>query len=267
MNDNKFQWVAGFLIAGLVLLGLSASLINKKSPTPPNNSRLARVTHDSGTVSLLHPNLSQKEKIEFSAPAYHLDSVETDDTGDASMEFEHGGRIRLFPNSLVTLAQEQVNDQSHVVVILKHGDIKVEKVGTAELLIAKNGERLNAAEYNGSQLQQTPVTPAIVNNDSTGMAAADKGLSEQDISAIMNNYRASFFKCYTQLLQKEPTAKGDASLSFTIENNGKMSAADVVSSNIKNDDFKKCLLEVLRRIEFRSFSGPPISTLFPLKFE
>jgi len=266
MNDNKFQWVAGFLIAGLVLLGLSAYLINKKSSPTSSNSRLARVTRESGTVSLLHPNLSQKENIEFSSNAYHLDSVETDDTGDASLEFEHGGRIRLFPNSLVTLAQEQENNQSHVVLILKHGDIKVEKVGTAELLIAKNGERLHAAEYNGSELQEAPVSPALANSN-TGASATDKGLSEQDISLVMNNYRAPFFKCYTQLLQKEPHAKGDASLSFTIENNGKMSAADVVSSNIKNDDFKKCLLEVLRRIEFRSFSGPPISTLFPLKFE
>jgi hypothetical protein len=151
-----------------------------------------------------------------------------------------------------------------LLVILKHGDIKIEKVGTESWFIAKNGERLPAAEYNGSELQRAPLIPSL----SKGVSPADEaGLSETEISSVMSGYRSAFFKCYTQLLQKNPSAKGDVSLSFTIENNGKMSAADVVSSHIQNDNFKKCLLEVLRRIEFRSFSGPPVSALFPLKFE
>lgn len=261
MKDKKLQWVAGFLIAGLVLLGLSALLIQQKASSPEIN-RLARVTHESGTVSLLHPNLSQKENIQYSAPLFHLDSVETDDTGDAYVEFEDNSRIRVFPNSLITLAKED----PRIIVILKHGDIKVEKTTSDHLVIAKNGERVAAKDYNGSELQQTPTSAALA-NVTPESPNKDKALTEQDISQVMNNYRAHFFKCYTQLLQKDSTAKGEVSLSFTVENNGKLSASDVVSSTIKNDEFKKCLLEVLHRIEFRSFSGPPISTLFPLKFE
>jgi hypothetical protein len=261
MEDKKLQWVAGFLIAGLALLGLSALLIQQRSVVS-DSSRLARVTHESGTVSLLHPNLSQKENIQFSGSIFHLDSVETDETGDASIEFDDNSRLRLFPNSLVTLAKED----GRIIVILKHGDIKVERATSDHLLIAKNGERLAAKDYNGSELQKTPTSSALA-NVTPGSPAKDKALTEQDISQVMNNYRAHFFKCYTQLLQKDPNAKGDVSLSFTVENSGKLSAADVVSSTIKNDEFKKCLLEVLRRIEFHSFSGPPVSTLFPLKFE
>jgi hypothetical protein len=266
MNDKKLQWVAGFLIAGLVLLGLSASLIEHKSP-PSDSHRLARVIHDSGHVHLLHPDLSRKENIDFSAPVFRLDSVETDETGDAFLEFEDGSRLRLLPNALVTLTEENEDGQNRIIVILKRGDLKVERATASAPWIAKNGERRAAKDYNDSDLQKAPTSEALANTTPETPLQAKAALNAQDISGVMNNYRPHFFKCYTQLLQKDPNAKGDVSLSFTVENSGKISASDVVSSTIQNEEFKKCLLEVLRRIDFHRFSGPPVSTLFPLKFE
>jgi hypothetical protein len=86
-------------------------------------------------------------------------------------------------------------------------------------------------------------------------------------SSILNNHRNYFFKCYTQLLQKQTEAKGEVFLNFTIENSGKISSCEVNSQQMKDESFHRCLKEVMMRIEFMPFKGPAISTLFPLKFE
>jgi hypothetical protein len=92
-------------------------------------------------------------------------------------------------------------------------------------------------------------------------------LTEDEISGVMASHRSSFFKCYTQLLQKEPQAKGETTLSFTIDNSGKLMTYDMTSAKLQRPEFKKCLLDVMSRVTFRPFQGQPVSTLFPIKFE
>jgi hypothetical protein len=268
MPENKNQMVFGILILGLILVGLSTYFSFFANKTPEKDIRLARIDRESGKVYALRSGYTQKELVEKRVNLYNLDSVETLETGEAILAFESAFRIRLFNNTLVTL--ERVDDQQgfHVVLILKRGEIRVENFGRdGELFIAKNGDRVSATDYNSSPLAQAPVEPPKPNEAFETIAPAEQGLSEEEIGTVMNNHRTSFFKCYTQLLQKDPSAKGNVSLSFTIENNGKLSVAEVTASQLQNDEFKKCLLEVLRRIEFRAFKGPAISTLFPLKFE
>ncbi len=268
MSENKNQLVYGFLILGIILVGLSIyfSFLHPKSPI--KDIRLARLESKSGQTYVLRSGYTQKELVAKKIDLYDLDSIETMDTGEALISFESAFRVRLFNNALVTL--EKIEDQKsyHVVLILKRGSLKVENFGReGELFIAKNGERILAADYNGSSLSQAPLEAVDTAKQAITSPASSQGLGEDEINTVVTNHRTSFFKCYTQLLQKEPTARGEVALSFTIENTGKLSVAEVSASQLKNEDFKKCLLEVLRRVEFRAFSGPPISTLFPLKFE
>lgn len=260
--------VLGFLLLGLILVGLSTYFSFFAGRTPEKEIRLARIDRETGKVYALRSGYTQRELVDKRVNLYNLDSVETLETGEAVLAFESAYRVRIYNNTLVTL--ERVDDQQgfHVVLIIKRGDIRIENFGRdGELFIAKNGDRVSASDYNSSPLAQTPVEPPKPNEAFETPVSGDQGLSEEEIGTVMNNHRTSFFKCYTQLLQKEPSAKGNVSLSFTIENSGKLSVAEVTASQLQNEDFKKCLLEVLRRIEFRSFKGPAISTLFPLKFE
>lgn len=268
MPENKNPLVFGFLLLGLILVGLSTYFSFFSSKTIEKEIHLARIDRESGKVYALRSGYTQKELIDKKVRLYNLDSVETMEIGEAVIAFESAYRVRLFNNTLVTL--ERVDDPQgfHVVLIIKRGEIRVENFGReGELFIAKNGDRVSATDYNGSPLAQATVNPPVPNEAFSNPAPAEQGLSEEEINTVMNNHRTSFFKCYTQLLQKEPSAKGNVSLSFTIENNGKLSVAEVTASQLSNEEFKKCLLEVLRRIEFRSYKGPVISTLFPLKFE
>jgi hypothetical protein len=116
-------------------------------------------------------------------------------------------------------------------------------------------------------LARAQVTEAEPSPGWTSPVPEGTGLTEKEIQETMNSHRTSFLKCYSGLLQKDAQAKGEATLTFTVENSGKLSAVEVTSSNLQQDDFKKCLIEVMNRVEFRPFDGSPISTLFPLKFE
>ncbi len=268
MPEQKNQLVYGFLLLGLLLVAFSL-YSTWSGPKPPiKDVRLAKVERQTGQTFVLHSGYTQKEIVQKKADLSHLDSVETMETGEALIGFESAFRVRLFNNTFVTL--EKIEDQRgyHVVLILKRGEIKIENFGRdGELFIAKNGERISAVDYNGSNLSQSTLEPVPTNLAANIPTNSTQGLTEEEINRVITNHRTSFFKCYTQLLQKEPTSKGDVALSFTIENNGKLSVADINATQLKNSDFKKCLLEVLRRVEFRPFQGPAVSALFPLKFE
>jgi hypothetical protein len=268
MPEHKNHLVLGFLTLGLIFVGLSIYFSFFTEVEKPREIRLARVERENGKASVLRSGYTLKENVDRRLNLYNLDSVETLETGEAILALESAYRVRLFNNTFVTLERVDDSDGFHVVLILKRGEIRIENFGReGELFIAKNGDRVSASDYNSSPLAQAPVEPPSPNEAFSNPLPENQSLSEDEISTVMNNHRTGFFKCYTQLLQKEPSAKGQVTLSFTIENNGKLSVAEVTASQLPNEDFKKCLLEVLRRIDFRAFQGPAISTLFPLKFE
>jgi hypothetical protein len=262
---SKQQLIAGFLGLGILLIGISLYYsMNTEKTWDSRSQRLARAERETGKVFVLRSGIVQKEAVPVQAPLYNLDSVETSDTGEVSLYFEGSYRIRVLTNAFVTLEQDSQDKLKRIVIFIKRGEIKIDGQGpTPHLLIAKNGQRILASEYQESELALTKTQ----DNKSEDPGAETSGLSEQEIAAGIGLHRASFFKCYAQLLQKDPTAKGEVALSFTIENNGKLSVSDVTSRQMVNEEFKSCLIEVLARVNFRPFPGPAISTLFPLKFE
>ena len=265
---KKNQLVVGLLISGLALIALSLYFSVFDKSDAEGQIRIAQVSRETGKAFVLRKGFTEKEPVIRRVPLYNLNSIETDETGEALVSFDSGYQLRVFNNALLTLEKIDDAESFYVVVIVKNGDVRIDNFGReGQLFISKNGDRISASDYNGSLLARTPtVTPSPVDTMSSPIPD-DQGLSEDEIATGIQKYRTSFFKCYTQLLQKEPTSKGKVSLSFTVENNGKMSVTEVTASELPNAEFKKCLIDVLNRVEFRSFKGPAISTLFPLKFE
>ena len=66
---------------------------------------------------------------------------------------------------------------------------------------------------------------------------------------------------------KNPMAKGSIMINFEVEPKGKIQNIDIQSYQVSDETFNKCLTEVLKRIQFRTFDGPAISAVFPLRFE
>jgi hypothetical protein len=268
VETPKNPWIWGFLIVGLICIGLSLFLTTNPNEHLATTPPLAKAQRITGDATITRHGSLKREKLEGHPTLSHLDSVETGDLGEVRLDFESAFRVLLKESTLVTL--ERIEDQKgfHVVLIVKRGSIQVENLGhEGDLFIAKNGERISANQYHESPLSKVAVENPQTALATTTASVAGATLSEQEIQDVMGSHRTSFLKCYSQLLQKDPNAKGDATLTFTVENNGKVNGVEITSNTLKQDDFKKCLSEVMNRVEFRSFQGPPVSSLFPLKFE
>lgn len=270
-NDTptkKTNWIIPALVGiGVLSLLLSVFIASQTEKQKPGDRPLARLELNLGKVFVLRKNLTQKEILTRRATLFALDSVETGPDGDATMEFDSAYRIRVPENSMITLDAE--NDR--IVLIIKRGDVQVENYGReGSVYVSKEGVRWNATDYEMNYKKQAPPDslPELAPTDTaTPETPKVEGLTADHIQDTLKTYRPSFFKCYTQLLQKTPGVVGQASLSFTIERTGRVNQAEVASSSINDADFKKCLIEAIRRAEFKSFFGAPISTVFPLRFE
>lgn len=275
MKAQKLHLVLGFLVAGVFFL--FGSIFLSLNSTNKSQTVVGRIERETGKVTVLKNSLRQKTVVEKSLPLENLTIVETDDTGEALVSFENLYRIRIFENSAVGVEQRNLS----IHLILQRGNLRIENFGEEnQLFVLKSGQKFTASDFNSldqqsfanesrdsKSTQNQFSNTQIQSNDLFQSDSTPQGLTDDEISAELNSHKNYFFKCYTQLLQKQLDAKGDVMLNFTIENNGKISTSEVTSNQIQNPIFFKCLKEAIQRIEFKSFSGPSISTFFPLKFE
>ena len=252
--------VMTFFFSGLLLVGvglLISKWMDADSPTSPTLAQVEKVTD---SVFILKKHLTQKETIFKKTSLHALESLETSGDGEAILDFPSAYRLHIFPNSQLTLDQEG----DATVVYLKAGEIKIVSQGReGTLFIAKGGLRWSATDYESLHPSMHATDPALPSTDSQ----ATEGLTPSYIVDTLKSQKGIFYKCYTQLLQKNPGVVGETSISMTIEPNGKISRSDVTSSQMNDASFKKCLIEATARIEFKPFRGDAITTVFPLKFE
>lgn len=256
------------VLGGLALLAVAFLAPWSKEST--QSSIGVRVLRQSGAIKLYSNNFTQRSLVASEAKLEDLDTLETDGNGLASLIFENLYRIQVLEDSIVTIESfESPDGEQTLVLLLKRGDLKVEQVGReGSVLIGKNGQRINAADYNDSDLKQESTEPLDVQDQSYSEELTQKvGLTEAEISQAFSMQKSAFFRCYTQLLQRSPDVTGTLAFQLMIEPTGKASSAEVVNSNFNDPDFHNCLLEVIKRIEFKSFESAPVSTLFPMSFE
>lgn len=266
----KNNWlIPSLIVVGLFSVALSLFIASQTEKQKPGARPLARLELNLGKVFVLRKNMTQKEKLGRKASLFALDSVETSADGDATMEFDSAYRIRIPENSMITIDEEN----ERIVLIIKRGDLQVENFGReGSVYISKDGVRWSATDFEMNYKKQAPqdTLPELAPTESEAAipaAPAAEGLTSEQIQDTLKTHRSNFFKCYTQLLQKTPGVVGQASISFTIERTGKVNQAEIASSSITDAGFRKCLLEATKRVEFKSFSGDPITTVFPLRFE
>ena len=188
------------------------------------------------------------------------DVLRTDANSDALIQFTNEGQFRLTENSEVLL---DVLENQEPVVIVKSGDVLVEKFGRApSFWIRKEGQSLSALDYALADKKNAPKLKDTLSNN-----GQSNTLSQADIESVMAGKKNDFFKCFGQTLQKNPQARGQILIAFQIEKNGQTTKIEISKSEIQDNSFKTCLLEVVARTQFKTFSGSAISTIFPLKFE
>lgn len=265
----KSKWfIPSLVFAGLLFLGLSLYMSTHLETQAPGVRVLARASFNSGEVFQLPRGMNEKKPFVKGVSLYYLDSLETGPNGDATLEFDSGFRIRVLDNVLLTLDQ----DGEKTVVILKRGDVQVEKFGSENsVLISKAGQIYTANDYEvnvrreNGQNSFPELAPEM--SETKNAVKSGESLSSDYIQDTVKRQVPAFDKCYKQLLQRTPGISGQVIMSFTIEKSGKIVNAEASTSNIADADFKRCLSEAIRRVEFKSFRGDPIVSTFPMTFE
>lgn len=269
MKESRTKIALLLLSMGMLLVGLSWWFTPPKdNPSSPVENRLARVDRASGQAWIFRSGFTQKDILTDRSFVYDLDSVETDDIGEAILTFDSAYRVRVLPSSMVTLESQMGPEENQIILIIKRGDIKIENYGLeGQLYVGKNGERILASDYHDSPLNSLTAEEPAPLEELPPTSGSGSQLTDDEISSFMAKHRSSFFKCYTQALQNDPNIRGNVNLSFTIYPSGKLEQAEVTYSEILDPNFKSCLLEVAKRITFRKFEGLPVSTIYPLAFE
>lgn len=262
---------------GVLLFALALWRASLEEPLAVPNRALARLEPAFGQVHFEREG--RKESVMKRRTVQRLDIIETAADAEAVLVFANGEEVRLLENSVVLLEYES----GHAVIVLKAGDLWAEKVvetPNASVLISRDGLRLPLAqdhkERGKQKTDELAATPAPTKTVRPSRVVLDEDkpeprrpivLTPESIQETLRNQRNLFFKCYGQLLQKTPGVSGEASLAFTIERTGKVSVAEVANSSLQDPQFRRCLTEAVKRVEFKSFAGDSIQTLFPIRFE
>lgn len=255
------SWLVPALIAAGTLLIILSTLLPKNSVRQTiSETEIGYLSEKSGSVTVQNYQMPEAIQLTLNYSLHPKDILKTEANSDALIQFSNEGQLRLAENTEVFL---DLLDNKAPVVIVKSGEVFVEKFGSKpSFWIRKDGQSLSALDY---ALVDKKNAPKL--KDNIPAKSENETLSQSDIETNMASRKNDFFKCYGQNLQKNPTAHGSVLLSFTIEKNGQTSKIEVTKSDIQDNNFKTCLMEVVARTQFKSFSGSAINTVFPLKFE
>ena len=188
------------------------------------------------------------------------DLLRTDINSEALVEFNQGGQFRITEKSEILI---DTLENGVPVVVVRSGEVFIEKFGKPpSFWVRKNGLIYNALDYALiDKMDSSKLRELLPDSNSK------EHISQIEIETILNSKKNDFFKCFGQLIQKNPQSAGQVLISFTIEKQGHTTKVEIAKSDIADASFKSCLQEVVARTRFRSFSGSAVATVFPLKFE
>lgn len=260
-----------------------------------NKNILATVIQLHGQAEKISIHNTSPKIIKKNSTIQALESLIIGSNSTLTIRFQEGAEIKLLPGTLVNFSGKAKNPQMNI----KKGKLEVVSISAHEKLwISQNGRTTKAQNYkavddNDEALEINPILNQTDIQADTNISTSIEGgetAPENITSAIANikqepknndehsqirlmisdrlaRQKTRIYRCYSQLLQKQSDASGKLAVHFTVNNLGKVEDAEMASTQFKNDDFHKCLLNVVKRTNFLPFDGNTMATLLPLKFE
>ncbi len=91
--------------------------------------------------------------------------------------------------------------------------------------------------------------------------------SDQEIQIVFDRYKGALYRIYNKELRKDPTLMGKMILRLTIEPDGSVSMAKVVSSDLDSAELSKQIIARVKRFNFGPKEGVPKITIdYPIDF-
>lgn len=252
--------IPALFFSGILSIFISVYLGQDQGEFEVGSHIKAKVEYHLGKVQILRRGINKSESIKKSQWLYEKDQLIPFADGDVSLVFENGYRIRPLP-------QSQIHFQSIdgvLEIVIHKGEIQIEEHGEGKTYVVQSGHRQNIDDYQEELLKNLGST----NKQKIAQNFQKKKILEPEhIQNVLKTHRTSFFRCYASLQQRRPGLTGEANLSFSINPNGNVSTPEIALSTISDKKFQTCLVQVMERIQFPSFDGEQISTVFPLKFK
>ncbi|MCC6278405.1 MAG: AgmX/PglI C-terminal domain-containing protein [Oligoflexia bacterium] len=287
MGNRKIQNIIAIILILLGLLGLlfqeqmwdfwqRIKIANDPRPT------LAHVVSLNGNVKFRLPESLTYFKARSEMPLRAKDTIATDPSSTAIIEFKTGLKVELEPNSLIVIEDYGSGSGSLELTFLQ-GGIRVLNEGKGQKLNL-SGDRLKrdqavkldlSAIENAARATPTPGLDTIKLDEKAEQERrrkarkkdAKESLPDSYITSIIKGQRTFLNRCYAQHLRLNPDARGRIDTSLTIEPDGSISTARVIGSTIADPSLQQCVVTTLLRTRFRSFKGDPIIVNYPINFE
>lgn len=90
--------------------------------------------------------------------------------------------------------------------------------------------------------------------------------SREEIEMVFDQNKGAIYALYNRALRANPSLQGKLVLKLTIEPSGQVSAVEVVSSELGDEELERKLVQRIRMFTFVSKDVPPVTTTKPIDF-
>lgn len=106
----------------------------------------------------------------------------------------------------------------------------------------------------------------VAQNDSQESTANGSYRSEEEITLVFDQNKSKLYSIYNRERRRNPGLKGKIVLELTISPEGKVTAVNVVSSELNNPKLERSLLARIKLFKFSSDKSEPITVTYPIEF-
>lgn len=117
------------------------------------------------------------------------------------------------------------------------------ETGAIDTLLDELGTATSSTVARGGALVVGPITPIGRQGEVTTLAGRDP----DQVSKVVNGHNDAIEYCYQKELKRNPTLKGKLVVRFTINPQGKVSSATIVSSTLNSPELEACILRRIQR--------------------
>jgi hypothetical protein len=288
---SKYAYLA-FSFAAVLLI--TAAILFFESSKKAEVSKVAEITSLRGEVSLRDSETGDETKLTANGTLRAHEVLVTGPDGSATLVFRNGLNLNIKGNSRLVTEFETTGHEKVMVTVLD-GHVEFSAVGSDDTVrVFKNGTLLTKdapdvfspliisseekasppaddVSITAAQPEETPAPSSeTLAEEKLKANPDDEKLDNLEIEDAIVAKRNYFQRCYLGYLQRngQTSKNGRVTMGFVIENNGKVSSQKIVQSPFSDETLNNCLLEVVSRITFQSFSGARISVAeFPIELK
>lgn len=269
------------MIKGLIffvglLLGLMALFYtpNSSSTKQALENQVAQVLDVRGDVQRRHQAEVRFSKVKKGDPIFLLDTLLTSQESSLRLRVGQKGLLDIMPKTEVVIDQKgTAQKRASIEFVVLQGRIDVLQagaIGDFQVIQRLETARLqgNAIALPASPPQQSPgsLAPLSASGPIQERTAAGS-LTNEYIYSVLSEQKRFIQSCFIKYFNDRSgqIQIGKVNFGLVIEPRGKISQAQILSSDIQDVEYQSCLKNVLLRTKFKSFQASPIDFEFPIE--